>query len=64
MDTLYKKFRTARNTAGQGSDGGGVDGGTVGVGLVVKLGLNNCHTHIHFSCEQGNTLSMLSPPEC
>ena len=37
------KFRTARNTAGRGSDGGGVDGDMVGVSLLVRLGLN---THI------------------
>ena len=58
---LVKKFRKARNSAGRGSDGGGVDGDTVGVGLLVRLGLN---THIHFSCEQGNTRTMLSPPKC
>ena len=59
-----QKFRKARNTAGRVSDGGGVDGGTVGVGLQVRLGLNNCHTHIHFGCEQGNTHTMLSPQKC
>ena len=59
-----KNFRSARNTAGWGSDGGGVDGGKVGVGLLVRLGLNNYHTHINVSSEQGNIRTMLSPPKC
>ena len=37
-----------------------MDGGAVRVGLVVELGLNNCHTHASFSCEPGNTGTMVN----
>ena len=40
---------TARNTSVRGSDLGGVNGGMVGVELLVRLGLNNCHTQVNYS---------------
>ena len=50
-----------KKNAGWGSDGGGLDGGAVGVWLVVDLGLNNCNIPASFSSEPGNTQTMLSP---
>ena len=52
----------ASRPAGHSEYGGGVDGGTVGVGLVVRLGLINCHTQVNLSGEPGNIHNMLSPP--
>ena len=40
-----------------------MDGGTIGVGLLVRLGLNNCYTPIDFSFEAGNTRTMVNPPK-
>ena len=37
-------FHKVRNIAGRGSDGGGLDGGAVGVCLVVELGFNKFNT--------------------
>ena len=41
VEIEVKKNRTAKNTAGWGSYGWGLDGGAVGVWLVVESGLNN-----------------------
>ena len=40
-----KKIAQQESSNGGDVDGGDVDGGTVMVGLVVRFGLNNCHTH-------------------
>ena len=44
-----------RKAAGRGSDA------MVGGWMVVELWLNNCNTRLSFSCEPGNTHTMLSP---